>query len=142
MRKLCVLAVTVLAIAAMTITTFGQNAKPDPKIERGKYLAEQVARCQDCHTPKADNGEFIQDKWFKGATLNIAPMSTIPGWHKTSPDITSTSAFWERWGQDGLIAFLETAKNPKGGKAGPPMPAYTLKREDAEAIVTYLKTLK
>ena len=37
--------------------------------------------------------------------------------------------------------FLETAKNPRGGTAGPPMPAYTLSRDDADAIVAYLKSL-
>ena len=44
-------------------------------------------------------------------------------------------------GQDGLIASLETAKNPRGGKAGPPMPAYTMSRDAAAAIVAYLKSL-
>ena len=49
----------------------------------------------------------------------------IAGWHQKSPDLTSTGALWTRWGQDGFSKFLQTAKNPRGGKAGPPMPAYT-----------------
>ena len=53
----------------------------------------------------------------------------------------STSALWTRWGQDGFSKFLQTAKNPRGGKAGPPMPAYMLKAEDADAIAAYLKSL-
>ncbi len=40
-----------------------------------------------------------------------------------------------------MAKFLETAKNPRGGKAGAPMPAYNMKPEDAEAIVAYLKSL-
>lgn len=113
----------------------------DAKLQRGKYLVEEVARCQECHTPKTDAGEFDTAKMLKGTKLNVAPVATIAGWHTSSPDITSTSALWQRWGEDGMIKFLETAKNPRGGKAGAPMPAYVMKHEDADAIVAYLKSL-
>jgi mono/diheme cytochrome c family protein len=44
-------------------------------------------------------------------------------------------------GNDGFAKFLETSSNPRGGKAGAPMPAYTLSAEDAAAVAAYLKTL-
>ena len=129
---------TGLAVVATTLTLFGQDAK----IERGKYLVEEVARCQECHTPRSDAGEFDRAQWMKGATLIGVPPAPAPaGWHQKSPDLTSTSALWTRWGQDGFSKFLQTAKNPRGGKAGPPMPAYMLKAEDADAIAAYLKSL-
>jgi mono/diheme cytochrome c family protein len=108
---------------------------------RGKYLVEQVARCQDCHTPRTDSGEADKTKWMKGAKLAVQPIAPIQGWHATSPDITSTSALWQRWGDDGFVKFLETAKNPRGGGAGAPMPAYTLSHDDAAAVAAYLKSL-
>lgn len=111
------------------------------EIERGKYLVEEVAKCQDCHTPKTATGEPDKSKWLKGATLGFAPSSPIPGWHGTSPDITSTSSLWQRWAEAGFVTFLQTAKNPRGGAAGAPMPAYTLQSDDAKAIVAYLKSL-
>lgn len=128
-----------LAVAGLlaAVPSFGQ----DSKIQRGKYLVEEVARCQECHTPKTDAGEFDTTKMLKGANLNIAAIAPIAGWHAASPDITSTSALWPRWGDDGMTKFLETAKNPRGGKAGAPMPAYTMKHEDAEAVAAYLKSL-
>ncbi len=113
----------------------------DATIERGKYLVEEVGRCQECHTSRNDAGEFDRTKWMKGATLIGVPAAPVAGWHQKSPDITSTSALWTRWGQDGFSKFLQTAKNPRGGKAGPPMPAYMLKAEDADAITAYLKSL-
>ena len=124
-------------IASAAITLRGQDAK----LQRGKYLVEDVARCQECHSPKIETGEFDKSKWLKGTKLDTAPIAPIQGWHASSPDITSTSALFQRWGQDGLIKFLETAKNPRGGKAGPPMPAYMLQHDDADAIVAYLKSL-
>jgi mono/diheme cytochrome c family protein len=108
---------------------------------RGKYIVEQVARCQECHTPKTDAGEFDKAKWMKGAKLTTQPIAPIQGWHATSPDITSTSALWQRWGDEGFAKFLETAKNPRGGSAGAPMPAYTMSHEDALAVAAYLKLL-
>lgn len=125
------------AVVASTLTVSGQESK----VERGKYLVEEVGRCQECHTPKLETGEFDKSRWMKGATLVGVPAAPIADWHQKSPDLTSTSALWTRWGQDGFSKFLQTAKNPRGGKAGPPMPAFTLKPEDADAIAAYLKSL-
>lgn len=111
-------------------------------VARGKYLAESVGVCQDCHTPKTEAGDLDQSKWMKGATLDVAPIGTIPKWHKTAPDLTPTGNLFKRWGADGIVKFMETGKNPKGGGADPPMPAYKLNHEDAVAVVEYLKTLK
>jgi len=137
MRTVLLLIVCGLVAMATTLTTFGQTSN----LERGKYLVEEVGRCQECHTPKIESGDFDKSKWMKGATLVGVPSTPVADWHQRSPDITSTSALWARWGQDGFSKFLQTAKNPRGGKAGPPMPAYMLKAEDADAIAAYLKSL-
>ena len=124
-------------VMATTSTAIGQSTN----VERGRYLVEQVGRCQECHTPKTDTGELDKSQWMKGATLIAVPSAPVADWHQKSPDITSTSALWTRWGQDGFSKFLQTARNPRGGKAGPPMPAYMLQVEDADAIAAYLKSL-
>ncbi len=127
-------------VGAGVLMTAGLATAQNANIERGKYLVEQVARCQECHTAKVD-GAFDTSKWLKGGMLEIAPKGTIQGWHAAAPNITSTSALWQRWGDDGMAKFLETATNPRGGKAGPPMPAYTMSHDDAMAVVAYLKSL-
>lgn len=129
------------ASVLITCVTGAVVAAQDSKVERGKYLVEEVARCQECHTPRTEANDFDRAKWMKGATLVAAPSTPIAGWHQKSPDITSTSPLWQRWGEDGIAKFLQTAKNPRGGNAGAPMPAYTLSQTDAEAIATYLKSL-
>lgn len=125
-------------IALIAAFAFAQ----EDKVARGKYLVEEVAKCQDCHTPKMDNGNYFKSAWMKGSTLNLAPVSPIQGWHSSAPDITPNGAVWKRWNEEGMINFLVTGKSPRGGSAGAPMPTYTLKREDAEAIVAFLKTLQ
>jgi mono/diheme cytochrome c family protein len=141
MRKFWI-AVTASAAVFVSLSYSQDDKAQDEKVARGKYLVEEVAKCQDCHTPKMDNGSYIKSSWMKGATLNLAPAVPVAGWHAAAPDVTANSALWKRWGDEGLITFLSTGKTPRGGAAGAPMPTYTLKREDAEAIVAFLKTLQ
>jgi mono/diheme cytochrome c family protein len=114
----------------------------DDKVARGKYLAEEIAKCQDCHTPKLQDGSFVKSAWLRGTTLSIAPTVPVPGWKSITPDITPKGQLWTRWNEDQFSKFLQTGKGPRGNKANAPMPAYTLKPEDADAIVAYLKTLQ
>jgi mono/diheme cytochrome c family protein len=119
----------------------GSAAAQDGAVARGKYLAEQAIVCQECHTPKLENGEYDRSKWMKGAALPYAPLKPIPNWHKSAPDLTPSGLLWKNWGPEAIARFLETGLTPKKRYAGPPMPAYRLTREDAVAIVEYLKTL-
>jgi hypothetical protein len=119
------------------------QAPPDKaKLERGRYLVEEVGKCQECHTPRLENGEFDKEKWLKGAVLDFAPLKEVKGWHKTSPDITSAGRLFSRWGDEALMNYFKTGLGPKGTPADPPMPAYKLQLADAEAVVAYLKSLK
>ncbi|MEZ5351183.1 MAG: c-type cytochrome [Bryobacteraceae bacterium] len=120
-------------------------APPDgmTKLDRGRYLAVEVGKCADCHTPKTEAGELDKEKWFKGKVMEYQPIEPIADWHKTSPDITPAGRLWGRWGGEAaLVKYLMTGLTPKGTAAGPPMPTYKMSKEDAEAIVEYLKTLK
>ena len=114
----------------------------ESEVARGKYLAESVGVCQDCHTPRLENGEFDKTKWMKGSVLNLTPLKPVPNWHKTAPDLTPSGTLWKKWGPEALVKFLETGKTPKDTFAGPPMPPYRMSRADAAAIVEYLRTLK
>jgi mono/diheme cytochrome c family protein len=126
-------------LSILCFPVFGQ----DEKVARGKYLVEEVARCQDCHTPHlVITGDLVKSAWLKGATIDYVPVTQPPNWRTKTPDITSTSPLWARWSEDGMVKFLETGLNPRGNKANPPMPAYTLSHEDAVAVTAFLKSLK
>jgi mono/diheme cytochrome c family protein len=113
------------------------------QVSYGKYLVEEVGKCQVCHTPRLDSGELDKSRWLKGAVLDFQPLKPVEGWHKTSPDLTSGSRLFTRWKEEGLVKFLTMGVNPSNGKpADPPMPAFKLNKKDAEAVVAYLKSLK
>ena len=111
-------------------------------IDRGKYLVEEVAKCQMCHTPRLESGELDTTKWLKGSVLDFQPMKEVKGWHKTSPDLTPGSRLWMRWGEATILKYLTTGLAQNGKPADPPMPAYKFSQNDAEAVVEFLKSLK
>jgi hypothetical protein len=130
-----------LGLALLTAPVFGQAEADRAKLERGRYLVEEVAKCQDCHSPRADSGDLDKSRWLKGAVLEFAPMKPVEGWHKTSPNLTSDSNLFKKWGEAALIKYMTTGLGPRGTPADPPMPAYKLKQEDAEAVIAFLKSL-
>jgi mono/diheme cytochrome c family protein len=100
-------------------------------VEYGRQLVEDVAKCGDCHTPRKTGGEFDRSERLKGARLP-----------KASPDLTTSGHLFARWGERGIVKFLETGFDPEGHAADSHMPAYKLRPHDAKAIVAYLKSLK
>jgi len=137
MRFTYVFAGMLMAIPALQ----AQSAPGTAQVERGRYIVEEVAKCQDCHTPRGEDGNLDKSRWLKGAVLDFTPMKPVQGWHKTSPNLTPDGNLLKKWGEPGLVKYLTTGLNPRGNAADPPMPAYKLKPEDAEAVVAYLKSL-
>jgi mono/diheme cytochrome c family protein len=108
------------------------------RIARGKYLVEQVGMCADCHTPRGEHGEFDRSKWLQGAALEFEPKHPIPGFAGFAPGIASLPG----WTDAEAITLLSTGAMPNGKPLAPPMPQYKMTREDAAAVVAYLRSLK
>jgi mono/diheme cytochrome c family protein len=109
-------------------------------VKRGRYLANEMGKCGDCHTPRTA-GLPDKTRWLKGSPLGFKPISPIPGWAAVAPDLTATGPLWKSWGEKRLVQFFVKGVAPDGKSAGPPMPQYTLTDQDARAIVEYLKSL-
>ena len=131
-----------LRVGLFLVALLSLNAGQMTKLDRGRYLVEEVAKCGDCHTPKGPDGQLDRSRWLKGAVLDFQPIEAVKGWHKTSPDLTRQSRLWMKWGERAFLTFLTTGLGPSGKPADPPMPVYKLRPDDAEAIIDYLKSLK
>lgn len=148
------LVIVIISIAGLLVyvKTMLPNVGPAPelkvemtkeKIERGKYLANHVMLCMDCHSTRDWNlfsgpmvegtegkgGEtFNQSLGFPGQYVasNITPFG-LPGWN------------------DGEIFRAITAGVSKDGRAlFPIMPHHNfgqLDRKDIEAVIAYIKSL-
>jgi mono/diheme cytochrome c family protein len=123
-----------LAASAAVPAIGGQ--KNDALIRRGYYLVHDVAGCVDCHSPRDEKGQFIPDKHLTGSVLPFAPTVPMP-WSPAAPAI----AGFEGYTTEQAVKFLMTGERPSGVPPLPPMPAYRLNKEDAKAVVAYLKSL-
>ncbi|MGH9581355.1 MAG: c-type cytochrome [Bryobacteraceae bacterium] len=131
---------TACVLSSLTATIcFAANSG---QVARGRYLAEVIARCQDCHTPALPSGEADRNRWLKGARLDFKPTAAVPGWQDVTPNLTPDSFLWKSWGESGVFKFLTTGLTSSGQPARPPMPAYKMKPADARAVIAYLRSLK
>ena len=107
-------------------------------IERGRYLAERVAQCIVCHTPKDDAGRVILERRFQGAPIPVR--SPYPGrtWAVEAPAIAGLS-FYTR---EEAIRLLTEGIARDGEPPRPPMPRFGMTREDAEAVFEFLRSLR
>lgn len=136
--------VLVAGVAAAGLSLTGCDSSkaaavdPAAKKERGRYLVEQVGMCADCHSPRGPGGAFDQSRWLQGAPLGFAPTVPMPVWATFAPPIAGLPAYTD----EQAIALLSEGKRPHGEPLRPPMPPYRFNREDAEAVVAYLRALK
>lgn len=138
MKKLAV-ALTIVGLVA--IAAFHQNASASDKnakqIARGEYLVKGLAGCGDCHTPMNEKGEPVMDEWLHGTKLFFGPLVPIPNWASSSVNIAGLPG----WDEKKAVELLMTGLSPNGQPPRPPMPQYRMNKEDAEAVVAYLKSL-
>jgi len=132
----------ILTVIAVSVLRFTNPAEAEPakdaQIKRGQYLVEHVAMCVECHTPRADNGEYDRTEWLKGNVLDIKPIHPMP-FAAVAPQIAGLPTFPT---DELALRFLETGTNAFGKISLPPMPQFRLEHDDAVAVVAYLRSLK
>ncbi len=138
--KNVVFAAAAAAVLCLAIADRSSAAPAGNKtqIARGEYLVKAIGQCGDCHTPLTMTGGFVMDKWLQGKKLEFGPLVPMPIWADTSPNIAGLPG----WDTEKAVQFFMTGLAANGQPARPPMPPYHMNREDAEAVVAYLQSLK
>ena len=83
----------------------------DTDWNRGAYLAEGIAHCGACHTPRNIVGAEINSKAYAGGLLD----------GRSVPALTKANFSPVPWSQDELFAYLRTGTSTYHGRAGGPM---------------------
>jgi mono/diheme cytochrome c family protein len=117
---------------------FEPNAERSVEWNRGAYLAEALAHCGECHTPR--NFAFALDNRRKFGGADTA------GWraYNISADKTTGIGDWE---DDAILAYLQTGHAQGHGTAGGPMAEAIdaglrhLTPDDLKALVTYVRSV-
>jgi mono/diheme cytochrome c family protein len=119
-------------------TRFEPDTSKSPEWNRGAYLAEALAHCGECHTPRNLAFALNNRKKFGGALT--------AGWRAfniSSDKATGLGA----WSDDDVFAYLSTGHAAGHGTASGPMGEavdHSLSRlapEDIRAMVAYLRSV-
>lgn len=134
------LANAVVGIAMIIAATNGAVAGDD-KVDHGKYLVT-ISGCGDCHTPGHFLGKPDMSKALSGSEVGfeIPQLGTFYGPNLTPDPETGLG----NWSEDQIATAFTTGKTPDGRQLAPAMPWMNyanFKREDAQAIAAYLKSL-
>jgi mono/diheme cytochrome c family protein len=119
-------------------TRFEPDTSQSPEWNRGAYLAEALAHCGECHTPR--NLAFALDNRRKFAGAVTA------GWRAFNISSDKATGIGS-WRDDDLISYLSIGHAAGHGTAAGPMGEAVdrsfsqLTSEDVRAVVAYLRTV-
>jgi mono/diheme cytochrome c family protein len=114
---------------------FAADPKLSPAVNRGSYLANALAHCSECHTPRNFMGGLKSDRLYAGG--EVADGKT--------PNLTPTRL--KKWNDAELREFLKTGATPEGDAPSDTMyevirnTTSQLTPEDLAALVAYLRAL-
>jgi mono/diheme cytochrome c family protein len=128
MKKTLVL----LALCAALPAAAQEKGKPDPMIERGRYLVK-IGGCNDCHTPgyPQSGGKVPEKEWLTGDAL---------GWR--GPWGTTYASNLRLYMQD--LTEDQWVKKAKSLMTRPPMPWFNVREmttRDLRAFYRYVRHL-
>ena len=121
---------------------FKPDSAASATVNRGAYLANALAHCGECHTPRNILGGIKRSHWFTGAEKGKGPEG------EGVPNIRSEKGRGiHNWSTEQIVTYLESGEDPDGDYAGSLMfdvvdqGTERLSNSDRKAIATYLKDL-
>ena len=141
--RLLVLSVLLAILGASAWTQTAnrlQDSKREPSaggsVARGRYIVEDNAVCSQCHTPHNSPSSLDRTKWLQGAPLWFKPAMPAGDWPLEAPRIAGIVPGTD----EDMVRLLTTGIWRDGKRLRPPMPQFRMSRDDAEAVVAYLKS--
>lgn len=112
-------------------------AMPPGNAEHGRYLAERVAMCVECHSGRDSAGNILDSERYDGAPLPFIPPS--PDWATRAPRNRGLPGY-----TDGMAMRLLTqgAIGRDGRQLRPPMPRFRMTPQDAADVIAFLRSLR
>jgi mono/diheme cytochrome c family protein len=105
-------------------------------LARGDYLTHKVAMCVECHSPRDERGNILSAEEFTGAPVLATAPYWRPDWATREPNIAGLRGFTD----EQIVGLLMTGRAADRQPPKRPMPPFRMTREDAEAVVAYLRT--
>lgn len=107
-------------------------------VDRGGYLANHVAMCVQCHSPRDRAGNLQEDRLFLGGAIPVESPFEAPRWAFHAPNLRNVPGYT----QEQFVTLLTTGRRPSGDEPRSPMPQFRMTEEDAAAVFAYLRSLR
>jgi hypothetical protein len=108
---------------------------PPGNIEHGRYLAEHVAMCVECHSGRDADGNIIQREKYLGGSLPFAP--PFPDWAMRVPRNRGLVGYDDK---AALRLLTQGAIGRDGYQLRPPMPRFRMTPQDAADVIAFLRS--
>ena len=140
-RTLAVLtAALFVVVAADTRTAQEQDhatTLPRGNVEHGRYLAEHVAMCIECHSGRDASGNILQPEMYDGGAIPFAP-PWPNDWANRAPRNKGLPGYSD---EQALRLLTQGAIGRDGKQLRPPMPRFRMTPQDAADVIAYLRSL-
>lgn len=113
------------------------TALPAGNVEHGRYIAEHVAMCIECHSGRDASGNIIQDELFEGGAIPFAP-PWPNDWANRAPRNKGLPAYSD---EQALRLLTQGAIGRDGMQLRPPMPRFRMTTQDAADVIAFLRSL-
>ena len=109
---------------------------PAGNVEHGRYLAEHVAMCIECHSGRDASGNILQDELFEGGPIPFAP-PWPNDWANRAPRNKGLPGYSD---EQALRLLTEGAIGRDGKQLRPPMPRFRMTKQDAADVIAFLRS--
>lgn len=142
-----ILAMTFLIVALGSVLAAQQRPPAHPTrdeagapanlIARGQYIVQDVSVCGQCHTPRLGDGRPDPKRPLDGAAVWLQSAEPVADWPLIAPRLAGNPPASDA----DMVKLLTTGIWTTGKHLRAPMPQFRMSKQDAEAVVAYLKSL-
>jgi len=142
--------ITIIALDARTPQSRGHRASPPTpatdesattlppgNVAHGRYLAEHVAMCIECHSRRDAQGNIIESEAFLGGPIPVAPPGATD-WANRAPRNRGLPGYTD---EQALRLLTEGAIGRDGKQLRLPMPRFRMTTQDAADVIAFLRSL-
>lgn len=149
MLRVCVLAfgllataVSLAAVQAPAPAARGAAAPapvtlPPGNVEHGRYIAERVAMCVECHSGRDGQGNILDSERYLGAPIPIEPPSWARNWATHAPRNKGLPGYTDALA---LRLLTQGSIGRDGTQLRPPMPRFHMTPQDAADVIAFLRS--
>jgi len=110
---------------------------PHGDVQRGRYLAEHVAMCVECHSERDQIGTIIPSARYMGGVIPARSLWAMD-WADRAPRNAGLPGYTDA---QALRLLTEGAIARDGRQLRPPMPRFRMTLQDAADVIAFLRSI-